>query len=137
MFKSAQFWFYSAAISLLGGCTEVESKKYVCSDQGDCITVFEYRDEDYTSYTILSYGKYEGDSLPESYAKVRNKWRDGWDCLLEWKSDTAVIYEPYGMFKEKDTRGSQLRIIKIKDTLFYKMYYNEESNLTKLGMDSY
>ena len=135
MFRLLRFCFFLTAI-LSEGCT-IADREQVCSEEGRCITIYEYRDETYTSYTIFTYGKYTGDSLPESYVQVRNRWRDGWECLLEWRGDTAIVYEPYGMFKEEQLNASKLKVVRMKDTAFYKLYYDKRNDLLKLGMDDY
>ena len=93
-------------------------------DEKQVLTVFEITGKDNKSYTIVAYGKHTGDEMPKSYLKVRNRWSDGWECLIQWESNQAILYEPYSLFEEINIGDSFLNHA---IRAFYEIFYDEKN----------
>ena len=98
---------------------------YITDAQGKIyLTSFNIADSSWKSFTIITYGKWKSKQLPTSYLKVRNTWRDGWQCLIKFNGDTAMIYDPYNYFDEVNTAGTLLKHQKMKDQEFAKIFFD-------------
>lgn len=77
------------------------------------------------SFTYISYGKVK--KIPDSYIKVRNRYFDSWHCLIEWKEEQAIIYQPYKNFEEFNL-DKNMDLVEIYDTLFFHLFYHDDKN---------
>jgi len=111
------------------GCNN-SSINYISDDSGKyTISYFNYFDNE---YTIFSYGKMTSVFLPKSYIKVKNEAFDNWECLVKWENDTAIFYQPYSQFESINTQNEKrLKICKMADTLFYRIYFDKSNKLYK------
>lgn len=113
------------------GCDSDSSREIIQSPDGaHSITAFKWtKHKNSQSFVIITYGKYLGEDLPDSYLMGKQRYRDGWECLIEWKHNNVVIYEPYGLFEEHNLMNSPIEHLKMKDKDFHKYFYREDLNL--------
>ena len=77
-------------------------------DKQHFISRFDITEEE-GKYTIFVYGKYIPDKMPNSYIKVRYKWRDAWYGLIRWNGEEVTLYHPYHDFEAVNLDNSPLK----------------------------
>lgn len=93
-------------------------------DKRYCISQFDHK-----GYTIFSYGKVETPELPISYIRVRNTWRDSWECLIDWHESTVMVYHSYNNFEYINlTDTSSLHLALMHDQQFYNYFFDKIPN---------
>lgn len=108
------------------GCSFQDNRQFIYSPDGlKVITLFEHQ-EDWKSYTIITNGRYENSELPESYISVRNKWRDGWQGIIDWNYQPRFFYSSYGDFECVNTEASGLACVNVADQKFHDWYKNAD-----------
>lgn len=93
------------------------------------LTYFTITDESGKSYTIIAYGKLKKRDVQNSgYLKARNRWRDGWECLIEWDGKYATVYAPYGYFEPVNLEAVPLKYQRMKDVYFYELFFDKQDS---------
>jgi hypothetical protein len=125
------FTIFILAFLFFSGCS-FERVKYFQDPTGEhYISYFPYFIKD-TRHIVFTYGKADNKDLPVSYFIAADKGFDGLRCLIQWKGDTAIIYEPYSKFSEVNTnREKRLQQRDIEASIFTSIY-NDRSNLSYL-----
>lgn len=84
--------------------------------------------EEGVGYTIFAYGKYSPDKMPNSYIKVRYRWRDAWYGLIKWNGEEVTLYHPYHDFEAVNLDNSLLRKEIMSSQEFSAYFYDKIPN---------
>lgn len=92
----------------------------------------------YDGQTYITYGKYERNRIPDNYIKpIYAGVNDGFEAILYFEGDTAILYARYGRFDSIGT-NNKLKVKKFDrpgiDTLFVQML-NDSSGQYQLLHD--
>ncbi|MCC9138775.1 hypothetical protein ACFSKU_08725 [Pontibacter silvestris] len=87
---------------------------------------------DHNGATYFTYGFYEENNIPDDYIQpIYSGINSGFEVILFWERDTAVIYAHYGRFDRSGKHPKlALRIYEGvgNDPLFYKMKKDSTGN---------
>ncbi len=112
------------------GCSKQKIEIFHSADKKYCVSKFEYIDDYGKHYTIFCYGKAQNTELPKSYIRVRDTWRDGWESLLIWQKQQAVLYVSGDQgFETFNLEISNLRLQNANSSQeFYQYFFNKIPN---------
>ena len=100
---------------------------YIRDSKGkNIISYFDFNGDDDASYTIIAYGKLTSPKLPDAYLKVRN--HHGWEWLIEWRNDSAYVYEPYGYIQSFNIKTVPMKLFMMDDVEFYKIFWHDSTS---------
>ncbi|MEM6965332.1 MAG: hypothetical protein AAF573_11235 [Bacteroidota bacterium] len=122
MIRSSLFIF----LFFVTSCSYQE-RSLVSPDGRYTLTIFEKADNTGKSYTYIAQGKVSAKETPNRYVRVRNRFSDAWYCLIEWKGNGVIIYQPYSNF-EAYNLNEEMELRKMGDRKFSKIFYSKEKD---------